>query len=194
MDDVVYNFDRQPSDTMLTAIPQTHASRRSIPFCWKQSRVDYDQVVEAQDEEDEGEHVLEENKASFDDLEIEYQEAVAMKTLAKQRRAEVNRARQFSWKPQSAGESKVQLDKVDQEFPFTQKGHLGHWKDVFDCPANVKVVNWRKPKSFQFLQSLATSVSPAILLWKFRLRGHVRRTFLGPPAVSSRASCRRAPT
>ena len=165
-----------------------------FPLVGMQSGVDYDQVVEAQDEEDEGEHVLEENEASFDDLEIEYQEAVATITLAKQRRAEVNRARQFSRKPQSAGESKVQLDKVDQEFPFTQEGHLGHWKYDNDCPAKVKIVNWRKPKSFQFLQSLATSVSPAILLWKFRLRGHVRRTFLGPTAVSSRASCRGAPT
>ena len=165
-----------------------------FPFVGSSPRVDYDQVVEAQDEEDEGEHVLEENEASFDALEIEYQEAVAMITLAKQRRAEVNRARQFSRKPQSSGESKVQLDNLDQEFPFAQEGQLGHWKYDNDCPAKVKVVNWRKPKSFQFLQSLATSVSRAILLWKFWLRGHVRRSFQGPTAVSSRASCRRAPT
>ena len=37
-------------------------------------------MVEAQDEEDEGEHVLEENEASDDELDSEYQEAVGEDT------------------------------------------------------------------------------------------------------------------
>ena len=36
---------------------------------------------------------------------------------------------------------------------------LGHWKDDNDCPDRVKAVDWRKPKSFQFLQSRVTSLS-----------------------------------
>ena len=44
---------------------------------------------------DEGEHVLEENEAPDDVLEAEYQEAVAMMTTAKQRRAEVDRDSSF---------------------------------------------------------------------------------------------------
>ena len=52
------------------------------------------------DEEEEGEHVLEENAASDDELEAEYQEAVALMTIAKQRRAEADQARQFFRKPQ----------------------------------------------------------------------------------------------
>ena len=53
-------------------------------------------MVEAQDEEDEEEYVSEVNEASDDELEAEYQEAVALRTIAKQRRAEVDRARHFS--------------------------------------------------------------------------------------------------
>ena len=82
---------------------------------------------------------------------------VAMITIAKQRRAEVDRARQFFRKPQSSEDRKVHLDKLNQKFPCAQCRQLGLRKDEDDCPANVKVVNWRKPKSFQFLQSLATS-------------------------------------
>ena len=52
-------------------------------------------MVEAQDEEDEEEHVLEANESSDDELEEEYQEAVAMMTVAKQCRTEVDRARLF---------------------------------------------------------------------------------------------------
>ena len=50
-------------------------------------------------EEDEGEHVLEAKEASDDELEAEYQEAVAMITIAKQRRAKVDRARRFFQEP-----------------------------------------------------------------------------------------------
>ena len=56
-------------------------------------------MVEAWDEEHEGEHVLEENEASEDELEAEYKEAMAMMIIAKQRRAEVDRARQFFGNP-----------------------------------------------------------------------------------------------
>ena len=110
----------------------------------------------AQDEEDKGE-VLEENEAFSEELEVEHQEAVAMMTLARPRRAEVNRARQFSRKPQSSEDSKARLDKLKQKLPCARCGQLGQWKDDNDCQAKVKVVNWRKPKSFQFLQSLTSS-------------------------------------
>ena len=116
-------------------------------------------MVEAQDEEDEGDHVLKENEASNDELEAEYQEAVAMMTIAKQRRAEVDRARLFFRTPQSGEDRKAQLDKLEQKFSCARRGQLGHRKDDNDCLAKVKVVNWREPKSFQFLQSLATFLS-----------------------------------
>ena len=69
-------------------------------------------MVETQDEQNEGEEVLEENEAFYDELEVEYQEAVAMMTLAKQRRGEVNRARQFSRKHQSSEDTTNRLDKL----------------------------------------------------------------------------------
>ena len=102
---------------------------------------------EAQDEEDEGEHVLEENEASDDELEVEYveyQEAVAMMTIAQQRRAEVDRARQFFRTPQSSEDRKARLDKLEQKLPCARCGRLGHRKDDNDCPAKVKVVDWRE--------------------------------------------------
>ena len=43
--------------------------------------------------------ILEENEASDDELEVEHQAAVAMMTIAKQRRAEADRAIQFLRKP-----------------------------------------------------------------------------------------------
>ena len=88
------------------------------------SRYEYEPLSgalrEAQDEEDEEEHVLKENEASDDELEAEYQEAVAMLTIAKQRQTEVGRAGEF--------------------FPCAKRGQLGHWKDDNECPAKVKVV------------------------------------------------------
>ena len=101
-------------------------------------------VVDAQDEEDEEEHVLEANAASDDELEAEYQEAVALMTIAKQRRAEVDRARQFFRKPQSSEDRKAKLDNLKQKLPCARCGQLGHWKDDNDYPAKVKVVNWEE--------------------------------------------------
>ena len=97
-----------------------------------------------QDEEDEEEHVLEANEASDDELEAGYQEAVAMMTIGKQRRAEVDQARQFFRKPQSSENRKAKLDKLKQKLPCARCGQLGHWKDDNDCPAKVKVVNWEE--------------------------------------------------
>ena len=99
-------------------------------------------MLEVQDEEDEGEHVLEENEASEGELEAEYQVAVALMTITKQRRAEVDRARQFFRTPQSPEDRRVQLDKLKQTFPCAKCGQLGHWKDDNECPAKVKVVHW----------------------------------------------------
>ena len=95
-------------------------------------------MVEAQDEEDEQEHVLEANEVSDDELEAEYQEAVARMTIAKQRRAEVDRARQFFRKHQSCEDRKAKFDKLKQKLPCGRCGQLGHWKDDNHCPAKVK--------------------------------------------------------
>ena len=67
-----------------------------------------------------------------------------MMTIAKQRRADVDRARQFFQKPQSSEDRKVQLDNLEQKFPCARCGQLGHRKDDNDCPAKVKVVDWRE--------------------------------------------------
>ena len=61
--------------------------------------------------------MLEANEASDDELEAEYWEAVAPMTIAKQRRAEVDRARQLLRKPQSSGDRKAELDKLKQKLP-----------------------------------------------------------------------------
>ena len=95
--------DEPLRDAMLTAIPQARALR-GVP-----ERTYSAQVVEAWDEEDEGERLLEENEASEDEFLAEYQEAVSMMAIAKQRRTEVDRARQFIFrKPQSSEERKAQ--------------------------------------------------------------------------------------
>ena len=65
-------------------------------------------------------------------------------TIAKQRRAEVDRARQFFWKPKSSEDRKAQLDQLEPKFPRARCGQLGHWKDDNDCLAKVEVVNWEE--------------------------------------------------
>ena len=91
--------------------------------------------------EDEEEHVLETKEVSDDELEAEYQEAAVMMTIAKQRRAEVDRARQLIRQTQSLEDRKARLDKLKQRLPCARCGQLGHWKDYNDCLAKVKVVN-----------------------------------------------------
>ena len=76
VDGSVCNFDRQPSeeikeyepqrDAMRTAVPQVHASRGRVPLR-KQSGVYSAQAEETQDEENEGEQVLEENETFYDE-------------------------------------------------------------------------------------------------------------------------------
>ena len=74
-----------------------------------------------------------------------YHEAVAMMTIAKKRRAEVDQARQLFRKPQSSENRKAKLDKLKQKLPCVcDVGKLGHSKDDNDCPAKVKVVNWEE--------------------------------------------------
>ena len=125
-------YEYQPlRDATLTAIPRAGALHR------KQSRANSTQVVQARDEEDEGEHVLEENVASEDELKAEYHEAVAMMTIAKQRRAEVDQVGQFFRKLQSPEDRTARLDKLKQGRPCVRCGQLGHWKDDNDCPAKV---------------------------------------------------------
>ena len=91
-------------------------------------------------------HVFEAKEASDDELEAEYQEAAAMMTTEEQRRAEVDRARQFILKPQSPEDRKARLDKLKQRLPCTRCGQLGHWKDADESPVKVKVVNWEDPE------------------------------------------------
>ena len=144
-------------DAMLMAIPRAGALRGGFPSHRKQSGVYSAQVVEAQDEEHEGAHVLEENEASD-------KEAVATLTIARQRRTEVDRARQFFGKPQSSEDRKARLDKVKQKFPCAKCCQLGHWKDDNDCPAKVKVVNWEETEEH------VTEEPPAFLVTTFLSR------------------------
>ena len=67
-----------------------------------------------------------------------------MMTTEEQRRAEVDRARQFILKPQSPEDRKARLVKLKQRLPCARCGQLGHWKDDDGCPAKVKVVNWEE--------------------------------------------------
>ena len=167
VDDFVGDFERQLGeeveenaprrDAMPTAVPQARALRGGVPLRRKQPGAYPAQVGEAQDEGNEEVHVLEAKEASDDEWEAEYQDAVAMMTVARQRRAEANRARQFFREPQSVEDRKAQLDKLKQKLQCA-RGQLGQWKDDNDCPAKVKAVDWRKPKSFQILQSRATSL------------------------------------
>ena len=62
----------QRETPMLTVVPQVHASRGGVPLRRKQSGVYSTQVVETQDEENEGEQFLEENEAFCDELEVEH--------------------------------------------------------------------------------------------------------------------------
>ena len=64
-------------DAKLTAIPRAGVLRVVVPLPRKQSRAYSAQVVEAQDEEDEEQHVLEENEAYDDELEAEHGETEA---------------------------------------------------------------------------------------------------------------------
>ena len=88
MDDFVCDFERQPGEEIKEYEPLRHAMLKlalcegCVPLHRKQSGAYSAHVVEAQDEEDEGEHVIEENEASDDELEAEYREAVAMMTIA----------------------------------------------------------------------------------------------------------------
>ena len=126
----------------------------------KQSRAYSAQVVEAQDGKDEEERVLEAKEASDDVLGAEYQEAVAIITIAKQRRTEVDKARRFFRKPQSPEERKARLDTLKHKLPCVRRGQLGHWKDDNDCPAKVKVVNWEETEEHvnkELLQFLVTT-------------------------------------
>ena len=77
-------------------------------------------MVLAQDEEDEEERVLETNEASDDELEAEHRETMALITIAKQRRAEVDQARQFFRKKRNSKESRVS----------NQRGRNTHPKDT----------------------------------------------------------------
>ena len=122
-------------DATLTAIPRAGALSGSVPLSRKHPGACSAQVVH--------EHFPEANEAPDDELEAEHQEAVALMTIAKQCRVEVDRARQFFRKPQSSEDRKARSDKLKRGLPCVRCGQLGHWKDDNECPAKVKkVVNW----------------------------------------------------
>ena len=58
-------------------------------------------------------------------------------TIAKQCRAEVDRARQFFREPLSSENRKANLDKLKQKLPCARSGQLGYWKDDNHCLAKV---------------------------------------------------------
>ena len=62
-----------------------------------------------------------------------------MMTIAKQRRTEVDKARQFFRNHQSSEERKARIDKLKQRLPCARCG-----KDDNECPAKMKVVNWEE--------------------------------------------------
>ena len=108
-------YEYEPlKDAMLTAIPQAGALRGCVPLHRKQSGVYSAQGVEAQYEEDEEEHVLETNEASNDELKAEHRESIALMTIAKQRRAEVDQARQFFQKKRIQGNQKYFEHQVSE--------------------------------------------------------------------------------
>ena len=67
-------------------------------------------------------------------------------TIAKQRRAEVDRARQVFRKL--------------QRLPCAKCGQLDHWKDDNECPAKVKVVIGRRPRSQRLRNRINSLPSP----------------------------------
>ena len=132
-------------------------------------------MVEAPDEESEGEHVLEGNEASDEELEAEYQEAVTMLTIAKQRRTEVDRAKQFLRKPQSSEDRKARIDKLKQRLPCAKCGQLGHWKDDNDRRAKVKVVNFEETEEHVTEEPLPTISDYNLLITRERTVCHHER-------------------
>ena len=117
---------------------------RSVPLSRKKPGAYSAQVVEAQDEEDEKEHFLEANGGSQRRVGGEHEEAVALMTTEKQRRSEVDQARQFFRKPQSSEDHKARLDKLNWTLPCMRCGQLVHWKHDNECPADVRVDNWEE--------------------------------------------------
>ena len=80
----IVSYEFQPlRDAMITAIPRAGALRGSVPLHRKHPGAYSAHVVEAQDDEDEEEHVLKAHEASDDELAAECQEAAAMMTIAK---------------------------------------------------------------------------------------------------------------
>ena len=60
-------------------------------------------------------------------------------SIVKQRRMEVDKARQFFRTPQSSEERKARIVKLKQRLPCARCG-----KDDNECPAKVKVANWEE--------------------------------------------------
>ena len=98
----------------------------------------------------------EENVASNEEWEAEYQEAVVLVTSVKQYR---------SGEPQSFGRPKAKLDKFTQKLLSAKCRQLRYWKDHRSCLVKVKSVNWTDGSS-KLAGELGT-VSGVSRAWQF---------------------------
>ena len=110
-------------DAMLTAIPRACTLQGVVPLRQRRPGAFSAKRVEETNV----------NELSDDELEAEYQEAVALTTILKQRR---------TGKPQSSGDHKAEPDKLEQKLSCAQGRRLGHGKDGHHCLTKVKRVNW----------------------------------------------------
>ena len=92
-------------DAMPTAMPRAGALQGVVPLHRRQPGAYSAQGVEA----------TKANEVSDDELETEYQEAMALPTIVKQRRA----------RPQYSGDHKAELDKVEQKLLCVRWRHNG---------------------------------------------------------------------
>ena len=121
------------------------ALRGGVPLRRKQS--------EARDEGNEEVHLLEAKEASDSEWEAEYNEAVAMMTVARERRAGVNRARQFF-----GNLSHLKVARPSS----TTSSRTSHVLDVGNWAIETTMIARPKRRlSFQFPPSRATSSSRA---------------------------------
>ena len=121
-EDRIYEYKPQ-RDVMPTAILRAGALQGGVPLHQRQPGAYSFRGMDA----------VEANAVSDDELETEYQEAIALLTLAKQRRA---------WKPQFSIDHNAELNKLEQKLPRAQWRHMGDWKDGHQCLAKVNRVNW----------------------------------------------------
>ena len=115
------NEHRPQRDAMLTAVPRAGAWQGVVLLPQRQPGAYSAQAVEA----------VEANEVSDDELETEYQEAVALMTIVKQGNLACPLE---TTRPSSASSGR--------NFYVYNGDKTGHWKDGHHCLAEVKRVNW----------------------------------------------------